>query len=110
MTSWFVLQITAFFSGRISLTVGIGILLGRILLDILTIQGSLQGLRLASFRDARRAATMAAIPILSPLFFLGMPFGIWALVILSTQSVQRGFRSGSLSGDPAEPSKFDRDA
>lgn len=46
-----------------------------------------------SFSIAKTASIIAVIPCLSPCYFLGIPFGIWALVALGKPGVQRSFES-----------------
>jgi hypothetical protein len=41
---------------------------------------------------ALTGAIIASIPCCSPCYFLGMPFGIWALVVLFDAEVQRAFQ------------------
>jgi hypothetical protein len=41
---------------------------------------------------AMTAAVLSSIPCCSPCYFLGMPFGIWALVVLFDTEVQQAFR------------------
>ncbi len=49
-------------------------------------------LMLKNYSMARTAAIVAIIPCLSPCIFLGMPFGIWAVVLLSRPDVRARFR------------------
>ena len=41
--------------------------------------------------DAFTAAVLACVPFLSPWQFLGIPFGIWALVVLCRRDVRAAF-------------------
>jgi len=47
--------------------------------------------RLESFQFAMTAAIVAMIPCISPCCFLGLPFGIWALTVLSKPEVKSHF-------------------
>lgn len=50
----------------------------------------MKGLR--SYGFAMTAAILAMIPCLSSCWLLGLPFGIWALVVISDNSVKSAFR------------------
>jgi hypothetical protein len=63
-----------------------------IVLSILTIYGSLAMLRLTSLSAARTAAIISVIPLCAPCLILGIPFGIWALVVLSRPEVAAAFQ------------------
>ena len=56
------------------------------------IWGSIAMLRLRGYRDAMAAAVLAVIPICSPCFVLGIPFGIWAIVVLMRVEVRTKFQ------------------
>jgi hypothetical protein len=43
------------------------------------------------FRVAQIAAMIACVPFLSPAIWLGIPFGIWALIVLQRKDVRRAF-------------------
>lgn len=43
------------------------------------------------YRWAYAAAVLASIPMLTPLFFCGIPLGIWALVVLHREDVKAVF-------------------
>jgi hypothetical protein len=53
--------------------------------------GALKMMRLQSYGWAMAAAILAVIPCLSPCCCLGIPFGIWALVVLSKPEVKAAF-------------------
>lgn len=53
-----------------------------ILAHIVTFVGAIEMLRLRSYAVARTAMVLACIPVLSPLAFIGIPFGIWGAVVL----------------------------
>jgi predicted PurR-regulated permease PerM len=53
--------------------------------------GALKMMHLQSYGWAMAAAILAVIPCLSPCCCLGIPFGIWALVVLSKPEVKAAF-------------------
>lgn len=53
--------------------------------------GAVQMRRLRSFGTARAAAIVAMIPLLGPCCILGIPFGIWAFVVLVRPGVRKSF-------------------
>lgn len=48
--------------------------------------------RLESYQYAMMTAILAMVPCLSPCCFLGLPFGIWALVVLNKPEVKSQFQ------------------
>jgi hypothetical protein len=54
--------------------------------------GAIAMLRLSSYRDAFVAAVLSLIPVCSPCFVLGIPFGIWAIIILMRPEVRAKFQ------------------
>lgn len=48
--------------------------------------------RLESYNLALVGSILAMIPCVSPCCLLGLPFGIWALVVLTDDRVKRAFR------------------
>ena len=56
------------------------------------IYGAIQMMRGRSFGVSRTAAILAVIPLTSCCFVIGIPFGIWALVVLSQPDVKALFR------------------
>lgn len=58
----------------------------------ITLIGSIQMLRLRSYGLAMTAAVLAVIPCCSPCYILGIPFGIWAIVVLAQPNVKLAFR------------------
>lgn len=48
--------------------------------------------RLESYQYAMMTAILAMVPCLSPCCFLGLPFGIWALVVLNKPEVKSHFQ------------------
>ena len=67
-------------SGLIGIAIGVVILLG-----------ALKMKKLESYGFAMAAAILAMIPCISPCCILGLPFGIWALVVLLDESVKASF-------------------
>ncbi len=55
--------------------------------------GAVKMKRLKDYRTARLAAIVALVPLVGPCCFLGIPFGIWALVVLSKPYVRDSFVS-----------------
>lgn len=54
--------------------------------------GALQMKNLTNYTVARIAAILAVIPCVGPCCFLGIPFGIWALVVLANPNVRDAFK------------------
>jgi hypothetical protein len=54
--------------------------------------GAIKMKNLENYGLAMTAAIMALIPCVSPCCVLGLPFGIWALVVLSEDRVKAAFR------------------
>jgi hypothetical protein len=79
----------AFMSG------GVGIFLGflGILVGIVILLGALRMKALENYGFAMTATILAMIPCISPCCLLGLPIGIWALVVLLDQNVKSAFRS-----------------
>lgn len=53
--------------------------------------GAVSMLRLKNYHSAYTAAILAIIPVCSPCFVLGIPFGIWALVVLNRPELKQRF-------------------
>ena len=70
---------------------GAGIRIVPLALGVLVLVGALKMQQLRSRGLAMTAAILAMIPCLSPCCLLGLPFGIWALVVLSKPEVQSQF-------------------
>jgi hypothetical protein len=77
------------------LLVGIGIMetaaMVGIVMSILILVGALKMKNLQSRTWAFVAAILALCPCLSPCLLLGLPFGIWALVVLCDSSIKAAF-------------------
>ncbi len=65
----------------------------RLLMGIIVLIGAVKMKRLESYGLAMASAILAMIPCTSPCCLLGLPFGIWALVVLSDTHVKAAFRS-----------------
>ncbi len=62
------------------------------ILGIVVILGAIKMKNLQSYGFAMAASIIAMIPCISPCCFLGLPFGIWALVVLCDDQVKAAFR------------------
>jgi hypothetical protein len=58
----------------------------------LIIYGALQMKKLVNFRLAMTVSILALAPCISPCCLLGLPFGIWALVVLNKPEVKSAFQ------------------
>jgi hypothetical protein len=65
---------------------GIGIVVG-----VIIILGAMKMKKLESYGFAMTASVIAMIPCVSPCCILGLPFGIWALVVLNKPEVKSSF-------------------
>ena len=61
--------------------------------QLFILMGAVKMRQLESWSSARTAAILAVIPICSPCVLLGIPFGIWALIVLNNPQVRSEFRS-----------------
>jgi hypothetical protein len=73
--------------------VGVGLNLLAILLAVLVIYGAIKMKNLESYTLAMTASILALIPCTSPCCCLGLPIGIWALVVLVDTNVKSAFRT-----------------
>ena len=71
--------------------VGAGIL--GVVLSIVVILGAVKMKNLESYGFSMAAAIIAFIPCFSPCCLLGLPFGIWAIIVLSDANVRAAFQS-----------------
>jgi hypothetical protein len=62
-----------------------------IAVSVFILLGALRMQRLTSHGLAMAAAIVAMIPCFSPCCLLGLPFGIWALIVLSKPEVKSQF-------------------
>jgi len=65
-----------------------------LIIDAVIVIGASRMMKLESYSFAVAAALLSIIPCLSsPCIILGMPFGLWALIILMDPGVKAGFFS-----------------
>lgn len=64
-----------------------------IIMSIIVLMGAIKMKGLENYGFAMAASIIALIPCTSPCCFLGLPFGIWALVVLCDPVVKASFRS-----------------
>ncbi len=62
-------------------------------LGVVVVLGGVRMRNLESYSLSMTAAILAIIPCLSPCCVLGIPFGIWALVVLNDSAVKTAFKS-----------------
>ncbi len=62
------------------------------LISIAMIFGAGKMSRLESYGWSQAAAILGMLPCVSPCCFLGLPFGIWALMVLNRDEIQAAFR------------------
>ena len=82
-------QMPGILSGPLGLLVNfVGCILG-----VVVLFGAIQMRKLEHYNFALATSIMATVCCLSPWFLLGVPFGIWALVVLCSQDVRDAFWS-----------------
>lgn len=64
-----------------------------ILASSYVLYGSIQMKNLGSYSAALSAAYISAIPCIGPCCIFGIPFGIWAIVVLKKPGVRESFKS-----------------
>jgi len=64
------------------------------------LSGSFQMLKRRNFRRVRASCVVAMVPLVGPCFVLGIPFGIWAFLVLSKPGARQLFNNV-----PAQPKK-----
>ena len=69
------------------------------------ITGGLRMLNGRSYKFARASAILSVIPLISCCFIVGIPVGIWALMVLNQPDV-RAFFAGEMKADPPYPPRF----
>ena len=74
-------------------TVGLMIALLGSIVGIVIIVGGVRMKALKSYGLAMTATILAMIPCISPCCLLGLPVGIWSLVVLLDENVKASFRS-----------------
>ena len=63
-----------------------------ILIGILILVGAMKMKKLENYGLAMASSILAMIPCISPCCIIGIPFGIWALVVLMDPNVKAAFR------------------
>jgi hypothetical protein len=63
-----------------------------IIIAVLIIVGTIKMKKLESYGFAMTVSILAMIPCISPCCLLGLPFGIWSIVVLSQPDVKDAFR------------------
>ena len=63
-----------------------------VVLDSLVIVGAYNLQKLNKYGLAMTGAIIACVPCCSPCVVLGIPFGIWALVLLNDPAIKRHFQ------------------
>ena len=71
--------------------VGMALSIIAILMGVVILLGALKMKKLESYGLAMTASILAMIPCLSPCCVIGLPIGIWALVVLSKPEVKSAF-------------------
>lgn len=80
-------QMMSMLSGGLGIVFGlIGLAIGAVILF-----GAMKMRKLESYGLSMAAAILAMIPCLSPCCILGLPLGIWALVVLMKPEVKQSF-------------------
>jgi len=64
-----------------------------LILSVVILLGAIKMKNLENYGLAMASAIIAVIPCFSPCCVLGLPFGIWALVVLSDARVKAAFRN-----------------
>lgn len=80
-------QLFSAFTGTVGIIVGIFTLI----MGIVIIVGALRMKSLTSYGFAVASSVLAMIPCVSPCCILGLPIGIWALVVLLDKDVKAAF-------------------
>lgn len=80
------------FAGLMSGVVGLIFSVIWLLMGVVVIYGAIKMKALQSYGLAFAAAVLAALPCTSPCCFIGLPIGIWAIVVLLNEDVKRSFR------------------
>ena len=71
--------------------VGVAVSIIAILMSVVILLGALKMKKLESYGLAMTASILAMIPCLSPCCVIGLPIGIWALMVLSKPEVKSAF-------------------
>ena len=60
--------------------------------SLMLVSGAFSMIRKGSYVWAVATSCLAMVPILGPCYFLGIPVGIWALIVLRRPQVRESFR------------------
>jgi len=82
-------QLTAIIQGAAAVFVVISII--AIIVGVVIIMGALKMKKLQAYGFAMTASVLAMIPCVSACCPLGLPFGIWAIVVLNNADVKAAF-------------------
>jgi hypothetical protein len=76
---------------------GVGIVFGVIglIVAVVIFMGAMKMKKLESYNFAMSASIIAMVPCVSPCCLIGLPIGIWALVVLMKPEVKGAFQTGS---------------
>jgi hypothetical protein len=78
-------------------TVGVISSIVGMIVAVVVIIGCVRMMKLQSYGFALTAMILAMIPCISPCCLLGLPFGIWGVVVLSDQHVKTAFDRADLT-------------
>ena len=73
--------------------VGVGVAIVGLIVGMVVLLGAMKMRNLENYSFAVAASIIAMVPCFSPCCLLGLPFGIWALVVLNDGAVKAAFRS-----------------
>jgi hypothetical protein len=60
--------------------------------------------KLESFPMAQAGCLLCIIPVLSPFYFLGIPFGVWGWMLLRRPAIRQAFEERQIEATRKEPS------
>lgn len=92
----------------VGVVIGIGLVVVNMIIAPIIIFGGIKMLKGQSYGLAKASAIAAFIPLISCCFISGIPFGIWALVVLLKPEVKAYF-NGEISDqrfNPPQPPNF----
>ena len=76
-----------------SLTISLGSMGVSVLYSLVLISGAFSMVRRGSYVWAVATSCLALVPIIGPCYVLGIPIGIWALLLLRKPGVRESFRT-----------------
>jgi len=80
-----VLALASLVFGVVGAVIGLGV-------AAFLVWGALRMMRLESWGVALATCIVALVPFVSPCCLIGLPFGIWGLVVINDQAVKGAFR------------------